>query len=281
MIDTLGRLLTKNYIANPILIAGAGRSGTSILLQALGEHSQILSADRESPFLPYLGFLPHPFEFRENKEYHLDSLNLPLPYLYNRIRQLGLECVMGKHYGISQLRRIPKKSINKVRHWCAKTYPNYQETQGLIKLFPNVKFIYIFRNGINVVNSRSRFPTMRQSDFSEHCEVWARHVEKYNHFFDLPEAFPLRQEDVVNNPDDVFRNVLTFIGLPYEEGPANFAKTTLIHSLDNKEAKTDVDVQKIFKERMEIHQNWTDEQKTVFKKICGVGMKKLGYEIPF
>lgn len=280
MKDFLGKQLTKNYIKNPIFVVGAGRSGTSIMLQALGEHANILSANRESPFIPYLGFLLNPFEFRENKDYHVDSLNLPLSYLYENIQRLCLESVMGKHYGLGRLRRVKKTSLLKTHRWCAKTYPNNAETKGLIKLFPRVKFVYIYRNGINVVNSRSRFKGMSHYEFSEHCEIWAKHVEKYNHFKGCEQAILVRQEDVAANPDSIFKKVISFLELPFDEGPANFAKSTLIHSLDKK-TQQDVDVQEILKKREPVHEKWTAEQRSVFKDICGEGMATMGYEIPF
>jgi hypothetical protein len=280
MLDTLGKWLTKDYIANPILVVGAGRSGTSILLQALGEHSQILSSDRESPFIPYLGFLLNPFEFRVNKKYHRESLNLPISYLYENLCRLSLESAMGRHYGLNRLRRFQRFSALKTRHWCVKTYPNQDETKGLSILFPNIKLIYIYRNGMSVVNSRSRFQGMSHYRFNEHCEIWAKHVEKYTYLLKCENAFCVRHEDLVDDPDRIFRDILSFVGLDYEEGPASFAKSTLIHSLD-KRTQTDVAVQDILKKRTPVYELWTAEQMAVFKDICSEGMQKMGYEVPY
>ena len=282
MLDTVGRLLTRNFINYPILVIGAGRSGTSILLQALGEHAAIVSADRESPFIPYIGYLAHPFELRENKDYHISSLNLTLDYAYDQFRRICFEAVFGRDYGLrtlgSNLGQI--RSTQQVKRWCAKTYPNEAECQSLIRLFPDIKLIYIFRNGVDVVHSRSRFKGMSKNSFEENCQNWAYHVEKYDYLKDMEQAIQLRQEDVARDPDSVFKRVQEFIGLPFHEGPAQFAKSTLIHSLDKK-TQQDVDVEQVFRDREPPYTSWTGEQRDIFKEICGEGMHKLAYPIPF
>lgn len=282
MLDTAGRLLTRHFLESPLLVIGAGRSGTSIMLQALGEHPAVASADRESPFIPYLGYLAHPFELRENKEYHISSLNLPLDYAYAHFRRICFEAVFGKHYGLrnfgSSVARISKTL--KVQHWCAKTYPNEAECHSLIRLFPTIKLIYIFRNGVDVVHSRSRFRGMSKNSFEENCQNWAYHVAKYDYLKDLPQAIQVRQEDVADDPDAVFTRVQQFIGLPFDEAPAQFAKSTLIHSLDKK-TQQDINVEQVFKKREPAYNSWSGEQQAIFKEICGEGMRKLSYPIPF
>lgn len=283
MLDLVGKIFSRTIINNPILVVGTGRSGTSILLQALGEHTQILSADRESPFIPYVGYLLHPFEFRENRQYHIESVNLPIPYLYDQFRRLCFESVMGKHYG---LRSMTKKSGMMVRglvqkqYWCAKTYPNRQESEGLRILFPDLRILYIFRNGYEVVQSRSRFRGMSKLSFEENCTTWADHVLKYKYLKEFDQAMPVRHEEIVFEPENTFKRILTFVGVDYENGPYEFSQSTLIHS-QGKRTQTEVNVSQALKERRPAYEEWTDEQRMTFKRICSAGMHELGYEIPF
>jgi hypothetical protein len=284
MLDLAGRIFSRSKINNPVFVIGTGRSGTSILLQALGEHSQILSADRESPFIPYVGYLLHPFEFRENRQYHIESLKLPIPYLYDQFRRLCFESVMGEHYG---LRSMANKSfaglflgLFQEQYWCAKTYPNRQECEGLIRLFPGTRILYIFRNGYEVVHSRSRFRGMSKLSFEENCQTWADHAEKYKYLNHIEQAMPVRHEEIVFQPENTFRRILAFIGVNYENGPFEFSQSTLIHS-QGKRTQTEVDVSQALKERRPAYEEWTEEQRIVFKQICSAGMHELGYEIPF
>lgn len=279
----VGRLLTRSFFHNPILVVGAGRSGTSIMLQGLGQHPQVIASDRESPFIPYVGYLLHPFEFRENNDYHIDSLATSLDYTYENFRRICFESAMGEHYGLKLLRRdlsSRKLAPGKLKRWCAKTFPNQTEMRGLIRLYPTIKVIYTFRSGINVVNSRSRKRGMRENSFIEHCEIWADHVEKYQYLLELDQVYPVRQEDVADDPVTTFKNVIAFLELNHDDGPANFSQTTLIHSLDKK-TQLNVDVRKALTDRPPAYAEWTSEQKDVFKDICGNGMERLGYEVPF
>jgi hypothetical protein len=253
------------------------------MLQALGEHSKILSADRESPFIPYVGFLLNPFEFRHNLDYHKESLNVSLDYEYELFRRLCFECVYGEYYGFDNLtRNFPQKISNLLgkQYWCAKTYPNQAECNGLIRLYPSIRFIYIFRNGCDVVHSRSKFRGMSQKDFSEQCEIWAKDVRKYMYLFDVEQSIQVHHEDLVADPGQVFQRVLSFLGINFEEGPEIFARTTHVHPLD-KRTQTNIDVAKVMQERRPGYESWTDEQKQTFVNICEQGMQALGYEIPF
>jgi hypothetical protein len=280
MFATIGRLITASCFYQPIFVVGTGRSGTSIMLQALGEHSRILSADRESPFLPYLGYLLNPFEFRENRDYHRAELNMELEQAYEQFRRLSFEAVFGPNYGLQRrVKDVGFRAAAGKHAWCAKTYPNRMEAEGLLRLFPNGKFVYMHRSGYDVVNSRSRFRGMSAGSFEENCRLWAEHAAKYHYLCELEQALPVRQEDVVRKPDDVFRRVQDFIGVPYEEGPARFAKTTLIHPLD--ERTMTADVSDVFEKRLPVYEAWTEDERATFKAYCTEPMTKLGYEIPF
>jgi hypothetical protein len=283
MFDEIGRILTRRFLNNPILIIGTGRSGTSILLQALGQHSEILSVGRESPFIPYVGALLHPFEFRQNRDYHIKSLATSQDYYYEQFRKLCFECAFGEHYGLKRIVSEPGVFFYKLRRthfWCAKTYPNQIEAAGLTRLFLSVKFLYIHRNGCDVVSSRMKFRGMSLMNFEEQCRIWADSAEKYLYLFDNEHAIRVRQEDVVAAPDETFRSVLSFVGVPYEEGPTRFSQTTLIHSL-NQRTKTNLDVSKALADRPKSYAAWSDEQKRIFVNICSDSMQKLGYDIPF
>jgi len=282
MKTVIGRIISKRLFNNPILIVGAPRSGTTILLRALGQHSRIIFLD-EAPFIPYIGALLHPFEFRENKEYHRRYLRTSLDDLYQQFRRLSFESALGRHYGLRTLLLESDKPISTIlraRHWCVKTFPNEREGLGLVGLYPRIRFLYIYRDGCSVVNSMSYFGEMKKQSFLSHCKTWTRLVDKYKYLFDLEEALPIRQEDLLTEPVTVFKTIQTFIGLSCEEGPADFSKSTLVHPLD-KPTQERVNAAAELQARPAPYAKWDSDQKQIFKAICGNGMRKLGYQVPF
>ena len=51
MLDLLGKLASTRFSKSPIFIVGGSRSGTIVLLKAMGRHTRILSTPSEDPFV--------------------------------------------------------------------------------------------------------------------------------------------------------------------------------------------------------------------------------------
>lgn len=101
MKKSLGKLLSTNFISRPIFIVGDGRSGTSVLLQALGQHSEILSIPGESPLITSIGGTVALFEYdsEHTMKYYEKSLPYSKEIFYEELRRLCFELVAGKYYG--------------------------------------------------------------------------------------------------------------------------------------------------------------------------------------
>jgi len=59
MLDWLGRVASARFIKSPIFIVGGSRSGTIVLLKAMGRHVRILSTPSEDPFVTDVGGMVH------------------------------------------------------------------------------------------------------------------------------------------------------------------------------------------------------------------------------
>jgi hypothetical protein len=283
MLNTVGRLLSSPFYRNPILVIGTGRSGTSVLLQALGKHPKIYALPGEAPFLTSIGGAAYLFEHADNTQYYLDSIKIPKDYLYDRLRRLGYETAAGPYYG---LREMIKGLVGKAdspmgrKYWCAKSFPGEESTRGLCALYPTIRFIYIVRNGCDVVHSMTRYQGFAQEDFRGHCLRWAEDVEKYRYLTKFPQCCSVTQESLLANPAEVFHKIFDHFGLPAHSGAAEFTATTLVHPLD-KSTRTNVNPIQALAERKPPYVEWTPEQKRLFKEICGKAMAELGYEVPF
>jgi hypothetical protein len=283
MLNAAGRFLSASFFHHPIMVVGTGRSGTSVMLQALGKHPRIYALPGEAPFLTSIGGSAYLFEQAENRDYYLDSLRVSKDYLYGQLRRLGFETAAGPHYGIN---RLVKGLLGRAdtprgrRFWCAKSFPSEKVTAGLLALYPGIRFVYIARNGCDVVQSRTRFKGFTHQEFRQHCLNWAEGVAKYRHLTKLPQCFQTRQESLVADPHAVFSGLFARLHIPDHPGAAEFAATTMVHPLD-KATSTDTDTRRAFAERKPPYADWTDDQKALFKELCSQPMTELGYEIPF
>jgi hypothetical protein len=283
MVAVLGRLATRRFFHHPIFVVGLGRSGTTVLLGSLGKHPHILQMRSEVPFISHIATIPYLYEFGDNRDYYLRALRVPKKYLYENLRRLCFEAGAGRNYGlktlaISVVRR--DRFILSKRYWCAKTFPDFEACRALIKLFPEAKFIYIVRNGCDVVQSRARFHGFSHLSFREQCDAWAQSVEKYRYLGTLESAFQVRQERLAAEPNLVFTELFDWIGLKAADGPADFVRRTLLHPLD-KATQENVDVKEILRAREPAYIRWSDDQRQMFKEICAGAMREAGYEMPF
>jgi hypothetical protein len=286
MLDTVGNLVTKRFFNNPIFIVGGGRSGTIALLKAMGNHPEILITPSEDPFITDVGGMMYGLEYADEREkqYYLRTLRISHDHIHKSLRQLCLESALGPNYGLKYLLKAAlKQRINPFsrRCWCTKTFPNERVAMGLMRLYPGAKFIYILRNGLNVVHSRTKFPEFRELEFEEQCHTWANGVNRFGYLVELPEATMVRQEELADDPEAVFRRIFNHIGIVYHPGPATFARTTHVHPLAEEKTAQGVDVKRALQERPPIYEDWTHAQKDIFKRICGDTMASAGYQVPF
>ena len=95
----IGKSLSSRVFNNPVFIVGAGRSGTTVLLKALGQHQLILAMQGEAPFITSVGGSVYLFEYADSKEYYLKSLRVSKKYLYGTLKRMAYEVAAGEYYG--------------------------------------------------------------------------------------------------------------------------------------------------------------------------------------
>lgn len=286
MLEWLGRLASARFIDRPIFVVGGSRSGTIALLKAMGKHPQIYSTPSEDPFITDIGGMVYQLEFCSDveKNYYRRTLRVSPEYLYQSLRRLALESAMGQYYGLKQISKsMLTGEFNPVskRYWCTKTFPSRIVAQGLLKLYPDTNFIWILRNGINVVHSRGMFPEFRGLPFEEHCRSWADSIIRFRYLFDLPQAVVIRHEKFVVDPEHVFRKVFENARIEYSPEPARFARTHHVHPLADLNTREGVDVKSVLSSRPSPSLQWTKNEKATFKEICGEAMSQAGYEVTF
>ena len=132
-----------------------------------------------------------------------------------------------------------------------------------------------------MVQSRTRFANFKQHGFLDHCRTWDMNVNQYAYVEKYPEAtLEIRHDQLINEPKKVLLQVCDLLELDFHPDPVDFVGSTIVHPLDMP-TQENVTVKDVLKKRTPAWITWTDEEKEIFKKVCGKNMRRTGYHIPF
>ena len=279
---TLGHLLVRHFIDNPIFLVGCGRSGTSVLVQALNQHPGILAGRHEAPLYQYIGEIAFVYSEGPVADYFQDTTRIPANDLRCRLRRLCFESLWGNSFGLrahlANLKQDPKAFLN-TQYWLGKAFPLEEQARGLQWLFPRAKFIHIYRNGIEVVASMSRFGWFKTQDFETRCRFWADRVGYYAYLRRRHNALTIRHEDFLLQPAQELETVQRFLRLSVDSGPTDYASSTIVHPRGQPTRKGNPK-QEILSRTPSWH-SWSAQQREMFRTICADAMRELAYEVPF
>lgn len=281
-VSTLKAFLAES--TTPVVVIGAGRSGTTPLRAALHEHPDILMASGHSPMIPWLAKTAYHYFAGPNRSYYERNTALSAEELLSRLRDLCLDCVWNEE----ELFTVTRRKQNQLRspedhfglqRWGTRAYPDQHSVLGLTSIFPGIAFIHIVRNGIEVIHSMSKYKAYRRLDFDKRCRLWAARILRDHFLGSRGDCFSIRFEDLLEHPSEVMSGVLSFLGLPPDEAPARFLSGCLVHPLDGPTIKANP--LSVHKQRPPAFTRWTATERDSFRSICGRAMALLHYPIPF
>ena len=284
--NVVGRLLSSRFAAHPLFLVGGSRSGTIVLLKAIGQHPLILSSPSENPFVMDVARLAHELATADERDafYYERSLRLSREQIFDHLRRMIFETSFGPDLGARHLAtQLVKERVNVLgkRYWCTKTFPSETIAHGIQALYPKTHFVWILRNGIDVVHSRTKFPEFKDLPFVEHCEHWRASIRRFAYLRHSPAATVVHQEELTDDPHAVFRKIFAGIGVPYHPAPADFALTTHVHPLADLGTTKGVKVKEVLAQRRPAYESWSEADRRTFKEICGESMALAGYAMPY
>lgn len=278
----------KNIFNNPIFVIGTGRSGTGAMIRSLNAHPKIISMRSETPvlteFLELVKFVTT--NDAKLRSYRLYTLRLPEEYFYYCIKDLFYKAIGGYDYGVRYhilnyfRQKCATNFFSRKKYWAAKISLSQDLYQPLLTLYPKAKLVYIVRNGIDVVNSRMRFPGFKHLNFEEQCKKWSSFVKAHYYLLNAERVFYLRHKDLVSDPEMTFKKIYEYLNINNYVPSYLYNKNNLIHSLN----KRDVEIKNVsdyFNNRDPVYLSWNSREKEVFKRICSEMMDQYGFTIPF
>lgn len=191
------RQLTKS----PIIIVGAPRSGTTLLLSILDAHPEIQSIPIETNIL----LTPRTFK----------SVWL------NRIKK-----------SLEMLSALPGKNIKPTANrWCEKTPKNITNLEQIIKEFGSrAKIVHIIRDGRDVI--LSKHPLYPDHYFVK-PEEWVNDVSAGLKWQSHPSVYLIRYEDIVSAYEVAIDKLCNFIGVKPSKEIYEFQKYTSIKKFNS------------------------------------------------
>jgi hypothetical protein len=212
--------------AAPVIVLGVSRSGTTLLKEMLGRHSE-LAVPSESYFIPQLWDRHGP---RPDAEAVLADLGR-----LARVREWGVtpddvrrrlppdpsfpEVIAAVYGAYADARGKPR--------FGDKTPAYMQRLDLLERVFPHAQYVHIVRDGRDAMLSfaamrrRPRFNWARPrgpGDFACQWDFEVRAARRLGETVGPGRYLELRYEDLVAEPEPTLREVCAFVGLGYEPG---------------------------------------------------------------
>jgi hypothetical protein len=235
----------------PIFIVGCGHSGTSLLIAILGVHSHIYAVPWETCFA---------YDYKR-REVRL----IPQVELF--------------------LRRFDTRAIRagKLR-WAEKTPRHIYAIPELLHCRPQARIVIILRDGRDVAYSLWKKGESLQAGI----ERWVDNNRRGQAFWNHPNVYTLRYEDLIENFEPTLRKLLAFLGEEYEDQLARFHEVPKFYYAEKIEKTPDEGGS-----YHHTHRNWQinqklfdgrgrwkaldNEQKQVIKEVAGDMLIEYGY----
>lgn len=230
----------------PVFIVGSGRCGTSLLMKILNSHPDITVFPGEANNLWHPKLYPinksiinaHPIEF-DPIEYTRISLNNWPPNNRIKIKNTfnGYHFLMGK----SKVFVVKSAMISFM-------------IPQIVKIFPNAKFVHLYRNGPSTIDSyfKKNFGIYTNYSYSEDeyykicAEYWNScilEIEKAKNKFQNKNSsmFELSYEKLCENPVTATMNLSKYLNIDMEKFSFDLSKI----KNTNSKAKKSIKLQKI------------------------------------
>lgn len=197
----------------PIFLFSLPRAGSTFVQRILASHKEITTTSEPWILLPYLYTLKRNYV---HAEYEHNYLTMALEDFYSEFPQGKKDYLAEMHDFI--LRLYAKANKNNTRYFLDKTPRYCLITEDIINLFPEAKFIFLWRNPLAIIASAI------ETWGSGKWNITAYKVDLYTGLNNLIEAYKknkdtvlaIRYEDILTNPEAEFQRIHEYLGLSFD-----------------------------------------------------------------
>jgi hypothetical protein len=255
--------MTSEGSGPKVFIAGAPRSGTSILLFAIKAIFD-LPGYGESHVMPAINQMIHSF-YLYKRQFEGVEKSVATQIM---LKQVSLEAIREPLF--QYVRDLYRKNFPDER-WVDKTPspPGIYALPIVEEIFPDARLIVTKRSGIEVVTSHVK---KFSSSFDVACDIWLSAMSGLTKIQSLcRNLIVIDQYDFSNATDQVARMIAVHIGDSERvDDLAQFLRTEYVERSSAHD----------WSKRLQLQDtSWSDDQKGIFRTKCGDLMDKLGYEM--
>ena len=262
----------------PFCIVGSARSGTTLLRLMLNAHRDV-AVPPESRFITELQQTNDPVDvesFLSKLAAHkrFDAWDLPLDAVRNEVegeRVPYAEAIAAAYRAYARVHGKPR--------WGDKTPRYVMNIPFLAELFPDARFIHLYRDGRNVALSFAHVP-FGPKNVGQAAALWSERVHKgLQDGRALPAGryIEIRYEDLVDDAAGEAKDICEFLDLEFDSGMLDYTERARDAVL-SRAAKYNPHVT----EKPSRTRSWEDEmppdQVEVFEAVAGACLSELGYK---
>lgn len=253
---------SDNNNSQPIFVIGAARSGTSVITSALKNGANIEGFD-EGHFLTLFHIILNGIDrFFESRHQVIDDKR----HMIANINKTEFEEII-----IINIRNAAE-SLHKEKIWVDKS-PDPRMIKcvpHLIRAWPNAKFIFAKRRGIENLASRiKKFPHV---SFDRHCLIWKDCMESWLEVKDFAKdcSIEIEQREISLNPQDVSAKLGAFLSLEQNkiDRITKIFSTQRPQNTGGKEQELAISLSET---------GWTNSEIESFRNHCSDINRKYGY----
>lgn len=223
----------------PFFILGSGRNGSTLLSMILNGHSKIfISNEQFALHYAAIRFQLYNFliwrdlvklvigEFADSKNNQAWNTNFNV--LYSRLYNLPKAERSFQKIIDEIIKEVALQNGESFCIWGDKSPPTTQFLQYIYRIYPKSKYIFLIRDGRDVASSyreggQELFGAL--SHLEHAAATWKKSINQWDWLkkrVTSKQLWEVRYEDLVENPENTIKNLLTFLELPIENGMLNF-----------------------------------------------------------
>lgn len=268
----------ETYVSteDPIILTGAGRSGTTLMSVILNAHSDI--------------FCGAEYTLLAQERLNFAHIASTFKIEESQLAELARSAVNQWQFLEMFIRRM--KDQHGIQRFATKNPIDVFNLASIFAVFPNAQVVYMCRDGrdiaISMQENVKQIGLRYDAQYDEegvlaiqYCaENWRTFINAYRRWENDSRCILVKYEDLVSEPEVILKSLCKFLGICYQESMLDFQGIGM-RGRDDVEQPHLVGLKKpLYKDKIYRWKNiWSHEQVASFEQYAGKELNYLGYEL--